>query len=66
MDELLAEIDEWCKRRAAGLVEKSNQHVLAGRSLTEPDYRLMLGEHKGYMAVRSFIHGTLRKPDTPS
>lgn len=52
------EIDEWCAKRLTNLTERSNQHIKAGRKLDDPDYRLLLGEHRAYMAVRSFIHGS--------
>lgn len=57
------EMDEWCRKRAAVLTERSNQHIRSGRSLDDPDYRLLLGEHRAYLAMRSFIHGSLTAPE---
>lgn len=57
VEEIAAGLDDWCKDRAARLTEKAGAHILAGRSLDAPRYRMMLGEHRAYMAMRSFIHG---------
>lgn len=51
-------IDDWARRRQAALVERSNEHIRLGRGLNDPDYRVLLGEHRAYMALRSFIHGS--------
>jgi hypothetical protein len=51
------QIDDWARRRQAALVERSNEHIRRGRDLNDPDYRVILGEHRAYMALRSFIHG---------
>jgi hypothetical protein len=51
------EMDAWCTKRAAELSGKASEHIVAGRSLEEPHYRTILGEHRAYLAMRSFIHG---------
>jgi len=61
-DDAVAEMDEWCKRRLAKLLARSNDHIRLGRDLNDPDYRLLLGEHRAYMAMRSFIHGQRLHP----
>ena len=54
-----AALDEWCMKRAARVSEQAQQHIRKGKSLTAPDYRTLLGEHRAYLAMRSFIHGSL-------
>lgn len=50
-------MDDWCVKRMEGLSEQMNPYIMAGGSLEDPQYRAQLGEHRGYMAMRSFIHG---------
>lgn len=54
----LREMDDWCIKRCAKLREKMDPHIMAGGSLDDPQYRCQLGEHRAYMAMRSYIHGT--------
>lgn len=64
--EALTEMDAWCVKRIAALSEQMGPHIMAGGSLTDPQYRFQLGEHRAYMAMRSFIHGSrevLMRPD---
>lgn len=58
--EALSEVDAWCVRRADRISEQANKHILSGKSLNDPGYRMILGEHRAYMAMRSFIHGSLK------
>lgn len=58
MTDDLKALDQWCSRRLNVLNERSASHIRAGRSVTAPDYRFLLGEHRAYMAVRSYIHGS--------
>ena len=57
-----AELDDWCKSRADRVSAEAAAHLNRGLPLNAPDYRTMLGEHRAYLAVRSYIHGTLRNP----
>lgn len=59
----IREMDAWCKRRATALCYKAEKHILAGGSLEDPGYRMMVGEHRGYIAMRSYIHGSLANQD---
>lgn len=58
MSDDLEALDAWCKARAARLTEKAGAHILAGKGTNAPAYRTLLGEHRAYMAMRSFIHGS--------
>ena len=57
MSDFLSAMDEWCKARSARLSEKAAKHVMSGRRIDDPEYRVMLGGHRAYLAMRSFIHG---------
>ena len=57
MSDQWTEMDEWCAARIERLTAKAGEHVMAGRSLEQPRYRMMLGEHRAYSAMRSFISG---------
>ena len=50
-------LDAWCKERAARLRDASTEHIMSGGKLDDPRYRAQFGEHRAYMAMRSFIHG---------
>jgi hypothetical protein len=56
-------MDDWCVKRAAALSKRAGEHIMAGRSLEAPGYRMILGESRAYMAMRSFIHGSIRQAD---
>ena len=58
-DDGLTAMDEWCKARAARISESVCDHLKRGGSLDDPNYRAWLGEHRAYLAMRSFIHGSL-------
>lgn len=51
-------LDDWCERRAGRLGAISAQHLLGGGSVDDPHYRALVGEHRAYLAMRSFIHGS--------
>lgn len=57
-----AALDDWCKARLDRLTEQASQHIMRGKSLNAPNYRTLLGEHRAYMAMRSFIHGSRLNP----
>jgi hypothetical protein len=52
-----AQIDAWCKSRADNVSAQAEVHLKKGLPLNAPNYRTMLGEHRAYLAMRSFIHG---------
>lgn len=56
-------LDVWCKRRASLLSGEMHKHIMAGRSLEDPRYRTLLGRHQAYMAMRSYIHGSLKQKE---
>lgn len=62
MSDDLAAIEAWCIKRCAKLREQMDPYIMAGGNLDDPQYRFQLGEHRGYMAMRSFIHGTRNRP----
>lgn len=66
MDELAKAMDDWCIKRMKGLSEQMEPYIMGGGNLDDPQYRFQLGEHRGYMAMRSFIHGALRSPNAQS
>lgn len=55
--EFLAEMDAWCEKRVEALSRRAGRHVMRAGSLQAPRYRTILGEHRAYSAMRSFIHG---------
>lgn len=59
------ELDEWCKRRIARLEEPMSRHVMERNDpeLSDPNYRVMLGQSQAYSAMRSFIHGSLQQKE---
>lgn len=60
-----AAMDEWCRARSEHLTQRAGEHIEAGKSPYDPDYRVLLGEHRAYMAMRSFIHGAIRLSPSP-
>lgn len=50
----------WLVARIEGMGEIMNGYIMAGSSLDGPQYRLHLGQHIAYMAMRSFISGCKR------
>ena len=63
MGEEMSAMDAWCVKRMKKLSEQMEPYIMGGGKLDDPQYRFQLGEHRGYMAMRSFIHGALRNPD---
>lgn len=57
----IAELDDWAKTRAELSSEQCAAMLRRGYSLGHPDYRRMLGQNQAYMAMRSYIHGSLRQ-----
>jgi hypothetical protein len=60
IDRIIDEIDGWLTRRADRLSNQANRHLRKNGDVYDPDYRAALGEHRGYLAVRSYIHGVVR------
>ena len=60
MHQLLSDIDDWCVKRQAALRKQMDPYIMGGGNLDDPQYRVQLGEHRAYMAMRSYIHGTLK------
>lgn len=57
-----ATIDAWCQKRINRLTADCAAHLVSSGDLNDPDYRAKLGEHRAYMAMRSFIHGARNLP----
>ena len=56
----LAVMDEWIVNRQAKLRKGMDTYLLSGGDLNGPAYRQQLGQHQAFMAMRSYIHGSLR------
>lgn len=53
----LAQLDKWLRKQCDALTLPMGWHIMAGRSLEDPQYRLQLGQHQAYMRVRSYLSG---------
>lgn len=56
MDDLET-LDKWLVEQCIALGKVMQPYIMAGGDLSDPQYRQQLGEHQGYMRVRSFISG---------
>lgn len=52
------EMDDWCVAKSKALSVKMTTHLKATKfNTSDPDYRVMLGQHKAFSRMRSYIHG---------
>lgn len=49
-------MDDWCAKQSQKLIESSNEQILAGVQLADPQYRCLLGQSQAFQRMRSFIH----------
>ena len=51
----------WCANRCDHLNGRMASYIMGGGNLDDPDYRMMLGEHRAYMKVRSHISRMMKE-----
>ena len=59
LSDRLERLDEWCVKRCAAISEQTTPHITDGGNLDDPQYRHWLGQHTAYMAMRSYLHGSI-------